>query len=527
MTRRLRRALLIALAFGVVASATCELAHAAPTEASGEPLYTLEVDSDEPDVVSFEALSARISSDLGSIVVRGSASVHPQRAQIVMRYRGGQLMVRAVHADGSTVERTVTTEGDGAAVQREAVLLASNLARDEAREIIDALATKPKPEPPKTEEAPPKKPDKPAPAEADDGEVPVSAALLYPLATNAGRPHVTTHFDVSALFAHVGLVRGAQIGGAVVWASRGLSGVQVSGFGNWAGARGVSGVQVSGFANGTTGAVTGVQVSGFGNWTDGDLRGAAVSGGANVVGGSARGWLTSGGANVVLRDAKGVFVAGGANVTEKDAVGLLVAGGANVTSGEVDGAMIAGAANVAGTVNGLQLSAVNVARKVKGVQLGVINIVDDLDGVALGVVSISRHGVHPVVWGSNLHYMNAGVKFATKYIYTTTALTYGTLETKLDPVIGTTFALGGTVPIGRLTGGALGGLDTDLQAMVTTVSPEEDTRQQNTWLGGHVLPGYNFARHLRVFAGAGARFPLNVDQGRSVVRPEVMAGVQF
>lgn len=487
--RRLRAKVAFALALAVVALATCELAHAAPTEESAEPLYTLEVDSDQPDVLSFEAVSARISSDLGAIVVRGTEELHPQRARIVLRYRGGQLMVRAVHADGSSLERTVQPEGDGAAVQREAVLLASNLARDEAREIIDALATKapPPPAPPA-----PSEPKKPAQEAVDEGEVPLSLALLYPVATNWGRPHVRSYFDLSLLAGHVGTVTGAQIGSAVVIASRGLAGGQIAGFGAWAGARGAAGTQISAFGNGTSGSLTGLQIAGFGNY--------------------------------VGARADGVQIAAGVNAVRKDARGLMISGGANVASRRLAGAQLS-SINVAESVNGAQVGLVNVARKVEGVQLGVINVVDEIDGPAIGVVSIVRHGIHPLVWGSNLHYMNAGVKFATRYLYTIAAFTYGTLETKLDPAFGATFALGTNVPIGALTG--LGGLDVDAQAAITSVSPEAPAGQQNTWLAGHVLPGYAFARHLRVFAGGGVRFPLAVDQGRDVPRPEVLAGVQF
>ncbi|MBX3193441.1 MAG: hypothetical protein KF819_41045, partial [Labilithrix sp.] len=79
-------AILSALALG----AACEIAHAqpAPPSAAAEaaPAYTLEVDSDAPDVLSFEALAARIGSDLGGAVARPGAA-EPSRAAIAIRYR--------------------------------------------------------------------------------------------------------------------------------------------------------------------------------------------------------------------------------------------------------------------------------------------------------------------------------------------------------------------------------------------------------------------------------------------------------
>ena len=67
----------------------------------------------------------------------------------------------------------------------------------------------------------------------------------------------------------------------------------------------------------------------------------------------------------------------------------------------------------------------NVARRVNGVQIGLVNVADEVEGAAIGVVSVSRSGVHPVLWGGTLAYVNAGLKFATRHVYTITAVTWG------------------------------------------------------------------------------------------------------
>lgn len=484
----------VAIIAALAIDAACQVAHAQPSptpsvEPSDAPEYTLEVDSDEPDVISFEALAARIGSDLGGAVSRPGA-LPASRVAIAVRFRGRELVVRAVHAGGRTLERTVKAEGDAAAIQREAVLLAGNLARNEAREILDALAARapgpaPKAEPARPAPAPPPK----APPAPDEGELPVTAALLYPLATNFGRPNVASWFDLSLLYGRVGTAN-VQLGSGVVYASREVLGTQI---GSLALAEKVNGAQISASANLVFADVTGASIAGAANVAQGAVRGAQISGGTNVARGSV--------------------------------IGAQITGGANIATHDLTGAQF-GVVNVAESVDGVQAGVVNVARKVRGAQLGLINVVDEIDGTSLGLVSISRHGVHPIVWGSNLQYFNVGVKFSTKYVYTITAFHYGTPETEFGKLaLGTTAALGGHIPLDAL----VAGLDLEVQSAITNMAPRpsEKPEEANTWVSSQIVPGYNIAPHLRVFAGGGARFPISVEVGRPVVRPEVLAGVQF
>lgn len=427
---------------------------AAPAQVTAATSYTLEVESDAPDVVSFEALAARIAADLGGPVTRPGPTP-PTGAAITIRYRDRELAVRAAHAGGRVLERSVRAEGDDAAVQREAILLASNLARDEARELLDALAARPPaPVPP-----PPPTPTAAAPvAKPPVKEEPVqrvTAAVFTPLATNYRYPDVTTDLNVSLFYGRVGRVNGAQLGTMVIAATR---------------------------------DVRGVQLAGMGSVVLGDLTGAQASGMFNV----SRGRVT----------------------------GFAVAGGANVGSA-VEGMQLA-PVNTAETVDGVQLGVVNVARKVRGAQLGVINIADEVEGTSLGLISISHGGVHPIAWASNLEYTNVGVKFSTKWVYTITALHYGTQETGFNTAVGTSAALGVHIPLPAH-------LDLEVQGLLTNITPEPKSRPDDTnlWLASQAIAGFSFANHLRVFAGGGARFPAQVEVSRAVTRPEVLGGVQF
>lgn len=87
----------------------------------------------------------------------------------------------------------------------------------------------------------------------------VTVSVVHPLATNAGRPNVTTNTDLSILWGRVGTVEGAQIGGAFVSASRGIDGAQIGGVATIA-VGPVRGAQLAGAANVAEG-VAGAQLA--------------------------------------------------------------------------------------------------------------------------------------------------------------------------------------------------------------------------------------------------------------------------
>lgn len=444
----------------VVASGgtTARLVHAEPAAAPATaPAYTLVVDSDDVDVLSYEALAARLQRELGSPVTRADGPM-PSRAAITVRYRKTDraLTVRASHAEGRVLERTVEVGGDAAETQATTVLLAGNLARDEARELLDALSAKKARASDTTAEEEPT-PSPPSPPEGrarDDGWMPVNLALAWPVAMNYGRPDVRTNVDVSLLYSRVGSVEGVAL------------------------ATGVSH---------TSGDLTGVQLGGVGN--------------------------------VVLQDLQGVQIAAGLNLVRGTARGLQLAP-LNVAQ-DLRGAQIVGGVNVARDVRGLQLGVVNVGRRVRGAQVALVNVAEEVDGAQIGLLSISRHGIHPVVWGSTLNYLNVGLRFSTKYVYTTTAFSLGTHEgTFASP--GVTAGLGAHLPLVMK-------LDLDLETAFSTMFGYEgrSSGTQNSAVHLRGLVGWSFATRFRVFAGGGARLATAFDVGRPKARPEFVAGVSF
>ncbi|AKU96063.1 hypothetical protein AKJ09_02727 [Labilithrix luteola] len=512
--RRRRIALLVGLAVALVA--TCEVAHAqssgsaAGSVPSMQPAYTLEVDSDSPDEISYEALAARVQNELGGTVVRPSAGT-PTRAAILVRWRTQErkLTVRASHVGGQLVERTVESKGNAAAVQREAVLLAGNLGRDQARELIDELASRapkpevepepePEPEEEKLEEPPPSK------AARDDGRQPISISFFYPVATNWGRPDVRTSLNLELLYGRIGRLDGMQAGAGVGYASGAVNGVQLNALGQ-----------------GAQGDVRGLQLSVGGNVALGDLRGWQTTVGINVVGGNMRGLQLSTGVNVALKEVRGLQLTTGVNFARGPTRALQVATGVNMSTGPTQGAQLSSGVNAAEEITGLQLGILNIARHVKGAQIGIVNIAEEVDGAAIGLLSITRTSIHPVVWVGNLNYVNMGVKFTFKYMYTTIALTLGSLESS-EVATGGTAALGAHLPLP-------GRFDVDLEGAYSNVSTKFAYAGTVDNDSAHVrlLPGYVFAPRLRVFAGGGVRIPARFSVGSSSVRPEFVAGVQF
>jgi hypothetical protein len=390
----------LAIVIALAIAGACELAHAQPQKTR----WTLEVDSDAPETVSYDALAERVASELG----QEGAPV-----AIVIRYRNAErmLVVRATHEDGRTVERAVRAEGDTEAIRREAVLLAGNVARDEARELLDALSArppKPAPAPEPTPEAAPETPPttaKETPAPNEELRV-VNGGLAYPIASNFGHPWVTTYFDISLVFGLVGKVKGVQLGSGGVLAP----------------------------------VVRGVQL-------------------------------------------------------------------APVT--------------IAEDVEGTQLGVINIARRVRGAQVGVINIAEEVDGGAVGVISIHRDAIHPIGWVGNLGYFNAGISFESKWVYTILGINYGTLETELAPRFGQFAAIGTRLRV-------LAGLDGGLETAFTSVKPgSTDPNATNVWFHQRALVGYRFAPRLRLFAGAGFRAPVVVDEGSHGFRPEFVGGLEL
>jgi hypothetical protein len=275
-------------------------------------------------------------------------------------------------------------------------LLAGNLARDEAGELLHGLqphvdevtitttVTVAQEGPPPAPAAIPRAPEPPAEV-APPGPARrrlAQASLLPWLSTDGLHGHrLTHHLSLNLVGGFSGGLDGLELAGAFNGERGAVRGAQLAGAANVAGGR-LDGAQLAGALNVAAGGGEGAQLAGAANYAAG-LRGAQLAGAVNVSTGPTR----------------GVQMAGALNQASALA-GLQLAGAANV-AGDADGAQIAGAFNFANDLHGLQLGAINVARSADwqlGVinvarksrfQLGVINVAGDND-LSLGVINVVR-----------------------------------------------------------------------------------------------------------------------------------------
>lgn len=464
------------------------IARAQPAADRAAPGYTLRVETDAPDIVSYETIARGLETELGAPV---APSGQPTKARIVIRYTSEPptVAVRATRADGSTLERSVEARGDAEAVRRAAVLLAGNVARDEANELLEGLAAKAKP----PEAEPTSEATKPAAPEEPERFAVATLSLAYPIATNAGRPDVRTPLAFSFFYDRIGTSTALQFGLGVTVASRASHATQI----------------------GIIAALSG-----------GRATGLQLGIGAALARGPVEGAQASVGFSAAKESVAGVQLSGGANLARGAVDGTQVATAFNVAGEDVRGLQLTGGLNLAPTVDGAQIGIVNVGRHVRGLQLGVINVAEEVEGAALGLVSVTRDGVHPIVWTSNASYVNVGVKFATKYTYTITAVGVGTPETDWDSgrtieKVGVAFAIGGRIPVvvGSVASLAI------LPEMGGYLHDSGPT--QNFAMAPRALAELSFASHFALLAGAGIRKPVKFDRGSEAATPEFVFGVQF
>ena len=443
----------------------------------------LHTDSNE---VTLESVRQAVSEELGVEALTGnSTESFGSRGVLTVTYRPATQELAITYSDAArgTVTRIVPAPEHAADVPGLAALVAGNLVRDQAAQLLPSPAPTPAPEPPETPVVAPTAlpaPSRPAPA------APVewlgNAALFFPLASNMNHPEVYTHFDLNLLYGHIGRLNGLEVG-MLSTVSGDVQGLQASLLGNLVGGHVRAGQFSFVFNRGRS--LEGMQVA-FVNRADEAMQGLQL----------------------------GAFNAAGSSST-----GLQVS-----------------ALNVAGNFTGLQLGLLNIGQKVKGVQLGLVNIADDLDGVPIGLVSVSREGgVHPVAWTSNSTYGNVGVKFATRYTYT---MLSGAVHSDGERgLYGGGFLIGGTIPVAKHIA-----TDIDVGALHlfanTPCCRDRFTgaiaRAHDETLGKvRASLRFELLRHFSLFAGAGVTgqvtYPLR--GGDTEVRfklvPEFFGGVQL
>jgi uncharacterized protein YjbI with pentapeptide repeats len=297
--------------------------------------------------------------------------------------------VSFLREDKPPVERTVDVSTQAGHATGIVALLASNLVRDEAGELLAQLpAAKPVAPPP------------PPPP---------------PTATQTPPPHVfrNTACEPNKLrYVTIGADVVPFLGTSTRHGTTVERGISLNLFGGITG--GVRGLELAGVFNIDRYTLCGAQFSGTFNFVGGDAAGAQFSE-VNIVGGSMYGAQFSQ-ANIVGGDMEGAQF-GLFNLSAGFMDGAQF-GLANIIAQGLDGAQL-GLANIAaGEANGAQLGLFNLTGKtMDGAMIGLVNVAEDADA-AIGLVNVIWNGRAQLdVWATDAGLIMAGATQGAKYTH--------------------------------------------------------------------------------------------------------------
>jgi uncharacterized protein YjbI with pentapeptide repeats len=450
---------LLAAVFGSLLLGAPALAQTPATEPARERTPALPLTCDVTSAgMDSSALRAAIEREL-SLPVRFADDTDTAARLAITASSQTAVDVRFIRADGSSIERTVDVSNAGTHSNETLALVAANLMRDEASDLLDALrAAQPAPAPPPptaaTTPAPP--PEEPPPPPLPHGcdpndlrQIPIGLDVAPYLGMSYhDRTSVERKFSLGLFGNLSGAVRGAEFGGFVNLVDHSVCGAQFTAGVNLVGGP-VRGVQF-GMANLARGRVDGGQF-GMLSFSGGPLRGAqyglvnfvrgpiegaqfglvqagigplkgAQFGLVNLAAGDIQGGqfgLVNAGIGSIqgtqlglVGFARGDFIglqAGLAQVTRGSFTGAQL-GLANVTVRDFTGPQI-GLANVSGgPTQGLQLGLANVtARRMHGAMIGLVNVAEDSEA-AIGLINVLWRGqTHLDVWGTDYGVASIGL----------------------------------------------------------------------------------------------------------------------
>jgi len=411
---------------------------AAPASASAPLALTLSLADSQLDP---EAVRRAVELELKRPVVlaNDAPAPGPGTPKLEVIVNGDHTVSVSYYAEnGVTRSRSIELPRDARRSPELIALLSGNLSRDEAAELLAALAPRSNPPETATAAVPANAATRtpasaPVAAKAKASAPPVSPkpapralpALLrapYPLfdLTLAHPLGTVPHSERYVLDGEFGLAYGDI--GALEGVGFDLFVLRTE--------QTVRGVSYATFYNHTGGLATGVTGSALVNH-GGGVEGATFAGLVNVQAGDVR-WFSLAGLVSTYRDLSGCAASGignfgrdlaGCSVTSvvnwaDRGSGVQVAGIVN-RARSFEGLQFAGVANIADQISGAQIGLVNVAGQVRGVQLGLVNVAKRVDGAAIGLVSVAGNGrVQPVVWASSFMPVNAAAKFTVGLLYT-------------------------------------------------------------------------------------------------------------
>lgn len=447
--------LLLAGLLGLAPLGAARMNHAAEAaEANANAPLVLVIEA-PPEVLDPDVTRAAVEQELGlSVVAPDTPGVRG-----VLRIRTnaqGDFIVAYEPTDREGLVRTIRPPEDPSRAPEVVALLAGNLVRSEAEQLLEQLRARekaqaaadeaasevppppgpavpeaaqetPEPAAPKKEEAP--KPAQPrAPAQPDPGPSGTvqsfGFSFFHPLAHPKDTELHQYRWHFGFAYGHLGGLSGFSLAALVTAVDGDAEGVYLNGIGGYTGGNG-RGVRLGGLGNFGRGTFSGVEIAGIGNAGFGQASGAQIAGIANFTAERRQGIQVAMVANVAgvahygeppaqtdaaneseaalengsdektpLETSRGVQVAGIGNAAAGGFQGIQIAGIGNGAAGGFRGAQLAGITNLAlDELSGVQLSLVNIGMgTVRGAQIGLVNYARELDGVSIGLVPVSRNG---------------------------------------------------------------------------------------------------------------------------------------
>ncbi len=483
-----------------------------------------------------ERIRAAIARELGVSVSLADNADATLRVSVLSDAR---LNVAYTSPAGEVLERTVDLPTQAERAEEVIALMAGNLSRDEAAELLASLTPKAAPNeasapatiaaaPPPKPAALPKKPAPPRPEELrlHSDRPGVNASLLHPIALLPDSEKRVLALELSLLHGRVGAIQGMglalggitvehQVDGAVYGmgftrVTGPLRGLQASAF--YSEGRGsLQGIASSGLVLYHPGPALGLTGGGLVT-IDGDLQGASVSGIFGLAH-DVRGMELSGLVSLVRGDLDGLLISGVFHASQRTrGIGL---SGVAARSRSFQGLSVASVANVTGELDGVSLGLVNVGGNVRGVQIGLVNVAGELDGLQLGLANFARNGDTQLeAFSSNLSPANLGVKFRTGYAYSELGIG-SPLSNREYSAFG---GLGAHLPLGKFA------IEPGARVSVTDDANANNSAPKRTDVHAQVRLSFALLPFFEPFVGGGARRGVH-GVGLNQTEPEVFAGV--
>ncbi len=501
----------LALALALTAAAPQAFADEPAPEAARPHKLVVRVNA-PPNTVSPQAVRAAVARELGvEVHETGAANDSALEVRVIATPRSAR--VEYVSREGKRVIRTIDLPQDPDRAAETIGLLAGNLVRDEASELLRSLQ-KPAPAPaaasapaPASASAPapaaasasapapapapaaaPASAPAPAPAPRELPFAPVDLALFHPLSWPAGAESHRVAIELGLVYGRVGALEGGGIVGIV---SR------------------------------VDGDTSGAQIAGAVSLTGGSVRGFSGAGLVTLVNGNAHGVVGSGAFSAVHGRTEGVIGAPVALTGKLYGAQLSVVG---IADGG-DGAQL-GVVNLSGDFRGGQLGLVNLGKNVKGVQLGLVNVAEHADA-PIGLVSVTRDTrVHATAFSSLQFPANAGIKLVTGWVFSEIFGGFafdrevGDSKRK-DEVARYGAALGAHIPLAPVFFEPSVAVSQELPLSSST--PDE----RLVVAGYRAVIGLQPVRAFGLFLGGELRQEIPEDTGSSRLGADVLAGVQL